>query len=93
MTDDKLYTKKQDEWRAEFEALCKRCGKCCGIEQDPCSNLVISPDGRYTCKIYEDRLGPQKTVSGKAFTCVPINEVINKGMPHSSCGYMTLNDR
>ena len=91
--DDNLYKQKQNEWLAEFEALCKRCGACCGVETDPCANLVKSPDGGYTCKIYEDRLGAQKTVSGKNFTCVPINEVINKGMPHSVCGYITLNDR
>lgn len=91
--DDNLYKKKQDERFVELEALCKRCGKCCGVETDPCSDLVKSPDGRYTCKIYDERFGLRKTVSGRSFTCVPINEVINKGMPYSSCGYATLNDR
>lgn len=88
MDDDKLYTMKQDERLAEFEARCKRCGKCCGIDQDPCSNLVKSASGGYVCKVYDNRLGSQKTVSGKDFTCVPINEVINKSMPYLSCGYM-----
>jgi hypothetical protein len=38
--------------------------------------------------VYDARLGVQKTVSGRAFTCVPINEVIKKGMPNLMCGYM-----
>ncbi len=86
--DDVLYKQKQDDWQKEFESLCLRCGKCCGIEQDPCSNLAKTSDGRYTCKVYTSRLGSQKTVSGRSFTCVPIGEVLKKGMPNSMCGYL-----
>ncbi|MFA5143454.1 MAG: hypothetical protein WC522_04725 [Candidatus Omnitrophota bacterium] len=87
--DDEQYLQKQDAWLKEFESLCLRCGACCGAAQDPCLNLAKTPDGRYTCKIYTRRLGSQKTVSGRTFTCVPINEVIKKGLPYSSCGYLT----
>ena len=86
--DDALYLQKQDEWVKESEALCLRCGECCGLKSDPCSNLVRTQDGRYGCKVYDKRLGSQKTVSGKTFTCVPIREVIKKGLPYSSCGYI-----
>ena len=88
MDDDKLYDKGQDDRLAEFESLCLRCGKCCGLEQDPCANLISDGDGKYICKSYNDRLGTQKTVSGNTFTCVPISEVIKKGMPNMSCGYI-----
>ena len=88
--DDVLYTQKQDEWAREFESLCLRCGKCCGLEQDPCANLVKDVHGKYACKAYNERLGSQKTVSGKTFTCVPIREVIKKGLPSSSCGYIMV---
>ncbi|MDD5136444.1 MAG: hypothetical protein PHX20_05170 [Candidatus Omnitrophica bacterium] len=87
--DNELYLRRQDDWLREFESLCLRCGKCCGIDQDPCSQLAKTPDGRYTCKIYAQRLGAQKTVSGHTFTCVPISEVMKKGLPYSSCGYLT----
>ena len=75
----------------EFEALCLRCGKCCGAGGDPCAKLVKNDDGKYTCEAYDARLGLQLTVSGKPFTCVPINDVINKGMPNQACGYLTGN--
>ncbi|MDD5427640.1 MAG: hypothetical protein PHI58_00165 [Candidatus Omnitrophica bacterium] len=86
--DDAIYKKKQDDWQRDFESLCLRCGKCCGSDGDPCANLAKAADGRYTCKVYDRRLGAQKTVSGRDFTCVPIGEVLKKGMPNSLCGYM-----
>ena len=91
MTDDKAYIKKQNGWLEGFESLCLRCGRCCGAEQDPCANLIKDDSGKYVCKNYDDRLGAQKTISGNAFTCVPIGEVIKKGMPNSSCGYISGN--
>ena len=86
--DDALYLRKQDEWAKAFEALCLRCGECCGIKNDPCSNLAMTQDGKCICNVYDKRIGSQKTISGKAFTCVPIGEVIKKGQPNRSCGYM-----
>ncbi|MDD3905856.1 MAG: hypothetical protein PHS46_04905 [Candidatus Omnitrophica bacterium] len=86
--DDKLYLQKQVAWQKEFEALCLRCGECCGLREDPCSNLIKAQDGKYACAIYDKRLGAQRTVSGKIFTCVPIQEVLKKGMPNKSCGYL-----
>ena len=91
MSDDKSYVEKQNKWLAEFESLCLRCGRCCGLEQDPCVNLIKDDDGKYACKAYNERLGSQKTVSGNIFTCVPIGEVLKKGMPNSSCGYLSGN--
>jgi len=91
MSDDKSYIKKQNDWLAEFESLCLRCGKCCGLEQDPCANLVNDGTSKYICRTYNERLGAQKTVSGKTFICVPIGEVLKKGIPNSSCGYLSGN--
>lgn len=86
--DEVVYLQKQDAWTKEFEALCLRCGKCCGLDEDPCSNLVKAEGGKYDCRVYGARLGSQKTVSGRTFTCVPIGDVLKKGMPNLSCGYL-----
>lgn len=86
--DGRAYFKKQEDYFSEHEALCKRCGRCCGVEtSEPCSNLKKSADGRYHCASYENRFGPQLTVSGRAFTCVPIRDVVRKGLPYEGCGY------
>jgi len=58
-----------------------------GASTDPCVNLVPDGPGRYKCSIYDRRLGPQRTVSGKSFTCVPIRENYKLGIPYSGCGY------
>jgi hypothetical protein len=70
----------------EFEDLCKRCGACCGAQDDPCSNLV-EQDGTYFCRAYTGRLGPQRTVSGKEFNCVPIRTHIAQGSLRAGCAY------
>lgn len=75
---------KQEE---DFEALCSRCGACCGALDDPCSNLVKGEGGQYFCKDYSDRLGPQKTVLGLSFTCVPIQSHIEQGTLRAGCSY------
>ena len=87
MTDENLYTNKQDEQLAVFESLCLRCGECCGASTDPCAHLAKASDGKFYCDTYDNRLGPQRTVSGRAFTCVSIREVIRKGLPYLACGY------
>lgn len=71
----------------DYEALCKQCGKCCGLETDPCINLKKGPLGKYYCAVYDSRLGRQLTVSGRAFTCVEIRELTKFGLPNEECGY------
>lgn len=71
----------------EYEALCKQCGKCCGLETDPCVNLKKNGSDRYYCDIYDHRLGRQMTVSGRIFTCVQIREVVKFGLSNEGCGY------
>ena len=82
-----IYNKKQDKDLSDHEELCRRCGKCCGAETDPCSNLAKDPAGKYYCRSYESRLGFQRTVSGRTFTCVQIRDVLAKGLPCEGCGY------
>lgn len=83
------YFKKQDELLSRYEAICVRCGACCGMtDGDPCASLQNGGDGTYHCKAYATRLGPQKTVSGKSFTCVPIRDVLKYESPHPGCAYV-----
>ncbi len=85
--DDIVYIESQRESCSEYEALCKKCGKCCGLETDPCANLKKSDSGGYYCAVYDSRLGRQTTVSGRIFTCVEIREVVKFGMSNEGCGY------
>ena len=71
----------------QFEDICKRCGQCCGSGDDPCVNLKRSANGLFYCADYSNRLGPQKTVSGHAFNCVPIREHILNGTLRPGCAY------
>ena len=72
-----------------WEAKCLRCGACCGIvEGDPCEHLVSTNDGKYACRIYENRFGLHKTISGKEFMCVPIRKILHESWPGDECcGY------
>lgn len=81
------YAKYQDEKLDEHEALCKRCGACCGAGNDPCTDLRKDKDGRYYCKSYDNRIGQHLTVSGKQFTCIPIRDVLLYAPPSLDCGY------
>ena len=87
--DDVQYTNHQKEQFERFEGMCKHCGECCGSQDgDPCVNLGRDADtGKYYCKIYENRFGPQKTLSGKMFNCVPIRDVINRSLLKPNCAY------
>ena len=85
--NDSKYIDNQNNLAKEYEALCKRCGKCCGLEMDPCVHLKKDALGKYYCAVYESRLGRQVTISGLAFTCVSIREVVRKGLPNEGCGY------
>ena len=86
--DEALYAVNQEEARARHEALCRRCGNCCGLyDNDPCRHLKESEDGTYCCQVYEQRFGNRYTVSGKLFHCVPIRDFL-AGTPLFGCAYM-----
>ncbi len=86
--DDQKYQNFQKEKFLEWEALCGRCGACCGSVDDPCENLVKSEDGRYACSTYENRFGFHKTISGKTIECVPIRNILHMSWPGDQCcGY------
>lgn len=85
---DSAYEKKLKTLFSDQEGRCRRCGVCCGANgSDPCVQLAVDADGKYFCRVYENRLGPQKTVSGQTFTCVQIRENLRKGARYSGCSY------
>jgi hypothetical protein len=86
--EDRKYEDYLSAAEAEFEAICSRCGACCGAFDDPCSNLYKSNDGKYLCKSYSARLGPQVTVSGHPFNCVPIRQHIAAATLRPGCAYL-----
>ena len=75
------------ELEDRYESRCLRCGRCCGRDSDPCEHLGKRADGKYQCSVYHNRLGPRRTVSGKRFRCVPIQEVKRNGYLPPGCGY------
>ncbi|MFH1799149.1 MAG: hypothetical protein ABH844_07440 [Candidatus Omnitrophota bacterium] len=85
--DLKKYSQYTKEKENKFEAVCARCGQCCGALDDPCQNLAKDESGRYFCKDYKNRLGPQKTASGNFFNCVPIREHISHSTLRPACAY------
>lgn len=92
MEDDKgdlIYETYQKQQFQRFEDVCRRCGECCGSEDgDPCVNLAKDKaTEKYYCKIYENRLGPQRTASGKIFNCVLINAFIKWNDLRPNCAY------
>ena len=89
--DNVRYAAYQNDKLNDFEAKCKCCGRCCGAEDgDPCENLVRNFGTSYYCKIYDLRLGLQKTVSGKIFSCVSIGELIRRGSLREACAYKKI---
>ncbi len=72
------------------EALCKRCGACCGArEGDPCEHLSQDNEDRYFCDVYDERFGLRKTVSGEPILCVPIRNMSYKSWwGRSQCAYV-----
>lgn len=76
---------------AEFYSAgkCTRCGICCGsTDGHPCEHLQKSSDGQYFCEIYDQRLGPHKTVDGQSFVCVPIKRLIEFNGGYEDCAYV-----
>ena len=86
--DDLAYFKKLEYQNEAYEALCRRCGVCCGAStSDPCANLTKRADGTYDCSVYAARHGIQRSVSGSMFACVNIREVIASGTEYPDCPY------
>lgn len=86
--DEDLYHTKQEEEEAGYEALCNRCGACCGaLDGDLCVNLVKDGLDKYYCKIYDNRFGMQVTLSGKSFRCIPIRILRGSGVSYPGCPY------
>ena len=57
----------------EFEAICNRCGACCGAyDGDPCEELRQDEKGLYYCAVYTTRLGDHHTLAGLEMDCVSI---------------------
>lgn len=87
--DQAAYEELQIQQERAWEKTCTRCGACCGIvEGDPCEHLEALPSGQYSCRIYSNRFGLHKTVSGKPFHCVPIRNILFDSWPGDECcGY------
>ncbi|MDP8260378.1 MAG: hypothetical protein P9L96_05210 [Candidatus Gygaella obscura] len=81
------YVNKQQEDYLRYEGLCKKCGACCGAFDDPCVNLKKDSNNKFYCKVYNNRFGSQKTVSGKFFNCVPIRDVLKFEPLYPDCVY------
>ena len=86
--DERRYLAMQENQQQAWESMCGRCGACCGLKDDPCENLFQADDGKYACKVYDNRLAMQKTVSGKKFRCIPIRFILHTSWPGDECcGY------
>ncbi|MBU1997879.1 MAG: hypothetical protein ABIG46_05370 [Candidatus Omnitrophota bacterium] len=85
--DEEVYLRKQEVEQKRYEDLCRRCGACCGaLDGDPCESLKRDESGIFFCSVYDQRIGMQKTVSGKQFACVPIRD-LRPNLPLRSCVY------
>ncbi|MCK4810326.1 MAG: hypothetical protein KAS99_05265 [Candidatus Omnitrophica bacterium] len=86
--DMEVYLKNLKKRQNKWENICIRCGACCGAYEDPCKYLKKEASGKYSCEIYDQRLGLRKTVGGEKFRCVPIKEVMHNWWPGSHlCAY------
>ena len=61
----------------DWEALCRRCGGCCGAFDDPCRHLKRDSQGKTYCEIYDKRFGLRETVNNDKFNCVHIREILS----------------
>jgi len=85
--DNEAYEKHMEQQFVKYDSACRRCGECCRAGNDPCANLTPEGDGKYACRIYNNRLGLQKTISGKTFSCIPIKDAIRCGFCNPDCAY------
>jgi hypothetical protein len=80
MSEQHQYQEWMQTRERDWEALCCHCGACCGAFDDPCENLMFR-DGKSFCRVYENRLGVQKTIKGEAFACVSIRQKMGTSWP------------
>ncbi len=87
--DDQKYEQWQEEQTRKWEALCGRCGACCGaFDGDPCEHLRKDGQHKYYCSIYENRFGVHKTINGNEIICGPIRKILHSHWPGDQCcGY------
>jgi uncharacterized cysteine cluster protein YcgN (CxxCxxCC family) len=78
MFNNPLYQEYRRKKETEWEALCTRCGVCCGVYEDPCRHLLKANDGKYLCGIYPERFGERESISGKKFKCVHITQILSR---------------
>jgi len=90
--DDSRYKASQLKKYMEHEALCKRCGACCGIfDGDPCEHLKTHDKKTYYCEIYDKRFGLHKTLSGEPILCVPIRNMLHRTWwGRNNCAYVKI---
>ena len=85
--DSLAYLQKQKEEEAGYEARCKRCAACCGANsEDSCARLNKDQAAKYSCSVYDTRIGKQLTISGKEFFCMPIR-YLRPRLPFKDCAY------
>ncbi|HRZ14628.1 MAG TPA: hypothetical protein P5110_03865 [Candidatus Omnitrophota bacterium] len=88
LSDEQRYALSSRKKEQEWEALCCRCGACCGAFEDPCQHLQKTASGTFICGIYEERFGVQRSVGGREFRCVPIRTILDKYWTHDClCAY------
>ncbi|MDD5019696.1 MAG: hypothetical protein PHS61_04665 [Candidatus Omnitrophica bacterium] len=89
MGDEAAYEAYLRKASQDYEGLCRLCGGCCGLfEKDPCRELARGADGRYYCRIYEDRFGLRRTIHGNEFLCAPVRKVLSGSWAGSyRCAY------
>ena len=88
MSSEMAYDTYQKIQKEQYESICTNCGACCGIgDGDPCKNLFKKSNETYTCLVYNNRLGKQKTVSGNSFNCIPIREALKYKDNLPNCSY------
>lgn len=90
MDAEQAYRQYLENQEKEFETRCRRCGACCGAEEDPCEHLQAVSSSSYTCDIYQQRFGAHRAKSGKELRCVELRDIRNKSWPGGwKCGYLT----
>jgi uncharacterized cysteine cluster protein YcgN (CxxCxxCC family) len=81
--------------KEDFEAICKRCGICCGSQDgDPCEHLKKDDEGKYFCDTYENRFGKHTTLNGTIIRCVPIENALRSNPQlRQKCAYAKLHNK
>ena len=71
-----------------WENLCdptQGCGvACCYHEGEPCEQLDLETK---RCRVYANRFGRRRTVTGKEFLCSPMMVWLRHKHPPAMCGY------